>query len=119
MYRKSVISLTPDEIQSPSERKEREDFDAAIEEKYGLAMTEAAFKDSPDYADFVTPTYDCYEDDEVPASKILDIDDVKDKYGVDTYGQYAGAQVRVPIGDDICTGRVVRRKRELDGTVKG
>jgi hypothetical protein len=27
--------------------------------------------------------------------------------------------VRVPIGDDICSGKVVRRKRELDGTVRG
>jgi hypothetical protein len=26
-----------------------------------------------------TPTYDCYEDDEVPASKMPDIDDLKDK----------------------------------------
>jgi hypothetical protein len=28
-----------------------------------------------DYADSVTPTYDCYEDDLVPPSKIPDIDD--------------------------------------------
>jgi hypothetical protein len=27
--------------------------------------------------------------------------------------------VRVPIGDDILSGKVVRRKRELDGTVRG
>jgi hypothetical protein len=27
--------------------------------------------------------------------------------------------VRVPIGDEICTGEVVRRNCELDGTVKG
>jgi hypothetical protein len=59
------------------------------------------------YADFMTPTYDCYEDDEVPASKMPDIHDVKEKDCVDTYDQYAGAQVRVPIGDDISTGKVV------------
>jgi hypothetical protein len=28
------------------------------------------FHDDPDYADFVTPTCDCYEDDEVSASKM-------------------------------------------------
>jgi hypothetical protein len=98
MYRKSVRSLTPDEIQSLSEGKECEAFDAAIEEKYGLPMNEADFKDDPDYADFVTPTYDCYEDDEVTASKMPDIDDVKDKDDIDTYYQYVGDQVRVPIG---------------------
>jgi hypothetical protein len=27
--------------------------------------------------------------------------------------------VRVPIGDDIRSGKVVRHKRELDGTVRG
>jgi hypothetical protein len=27
--------------------------------------------------------------------------------------------VRVPIGDEIRSGKVVRRKRELDGTVRG
>jgi hypothetical protein len=32
MYKTSVRSLTPDEIQSPSEQKEREAFDAAFED---------------------------------------------------------------------------------------
>jgi hypothetical protein len=119
MYRKSVRPLTPDEIQSPTEKKEREEFDITIENKYGASMNKSDFKDDPDYADFVTPHYDCYEDDEVPPSKISDIDDVKDEDDVDTYDQYVGANVRVPIGDDIHSGNVVRRKRELDGTVRG
>jgi hypothetical protein len=119
MYRKSVRSLTPDEIQSPTEENEREEFDAAIEKKYGVSMNKDDFQDDPDYADFVTPTYDCYEDDKVPASKMPDIDDVKKEDDVDTYDQYVGAHVRVPIGDEICTGKVVRRKRELNGTVRG
>jgi hypothetical protein len=45
------------------------------------------FKDDPDYADFVTPTYDYYEDDEVSSSKISDIDDIKEEHDVDTYDQ--------------------------------
>jgi hypothetical protein len=45
-----------------------------------------------------------------------DIDDVHD---VDTYDQYVGAQVRVPIGDYIRTGKVMWHTRALDGTVKG
>jgi hypothetical protein len=48
-----------------------------------------------------------------------DIDDVKDEDYVDTYDQYVGAHVRVTIGDEILSGKVFRRKRELDGTVRG
>jgi hypothetical protein len=47
------------------------------------------------------------------------IDDIKEEHDVDTYYQYVGAHVRVPIGDDIRSGKVVRRKKELDGTVRG
>jgi hypothetical protein len=63
MYRSSSRSLTQDEIQSPTEQKERQEFDMAIEERFGPAMNKDDFQDDPDYADFVTPTYDCYEDD--------------------------------------------------------
>jgi hypothetical protein len=97
MYRTSFRSLSPDEIQSPTEQKEREEFDAVVEKKYGLPMNEADFKYDPDYAEFITPTYDFYEDDEVPSSKMPYIDDVKSQDDVDIYDQYVGAQVRVPI----------------------
>jgi hypothetical protein len=119
IYRTSVRSLTSYEIQSPTEKKEREEFDIAIEKKFGASMDKNDFKDDPDYADFLTPTYDCYEDDEVSSSKIPDIDDIKEENDVDTYDQYAGANVRVPIGDEIRSGKVVWPKRELDGTVRG
>jgi hypothetical protein len=119
MYRSSVRSLTQDEIQSPTEQKERQEFDIAIEEKFGPAMNKGNFQDDPDYADFVTPTFDSYEDDEVPPSKIPDIDDIKKEHDVYTYGQYVGAHVRVPIGNDIKSGKFLRRKHELDGTVRG
>jgi hypothetical protein len=67
----------------------------------------------------VTLTYDFYEDDEVTASKMPDIDNVKNKDDVDIYDQYVGAQVRVPIWDGIRTGEVLWCKLELDGTAKG
>jgi hypothetical protein len=82
-------------------------------------MDKNDFKDDPDYSDFVTPTYDCYEDDEVSSSKMPDIDDIKEKNDVDTYDQYVGAHVRVPIGDEILSGKVVWRKQDRDGTVRG
>jgi hypothetical protein len=50
---------------------------------------------------------------------MLDIDDVEDKHDIYTYDQYVGAHIRVPIGDEILTGKVMLCKREFDGTVKG
>jgi hypothetical protein len=82
-------------------------------------MSKDDFQDDPEYAYFFTPFYDCYEDDEFSPSRIPDIDDIKEEHDVDTYDQYIGAHVRVPIGDDIRSGKVVRCKRELDGTVRG
>jgi hypothetical protein len=119
MYRSSVRPLTQDEIQSPTERQEREKFCIAIKEKFRPAMNKDDFQNDPDYADFVNPTYDCCEDDEVSPSKMSDIDDIKEEHDVDKYDQYFEAHVRVPIGDEIRSGKVVRRKRELDGTVRG
>jgi hypothetical protein len=82
-------------------------------------INENYFKDNPEYTDFVTPTYDCYEDDEVSPSKMPDIDDAKNEDDIDTYDNYVGAHARVPIGDEIRTGKVVRHNRELDGNVRG
>jgi hypothetical protein len=119
MYRSSVRPLTQDEIQYPTEQKEHQEFDIAIEEKFGPAMNKDDFQDDPDYTDFVTTTYDCYEDDEVPPSKMPYIDDINKEHDVDTYDKYVGAHVRVPIGDEIRSGKVLRRKRELDDTARG
>jgi hypothetical protein len=47
MYRTSVRPLFPDEIQSPTEKKEREEFDIAIEKKFVASMDKSDFKDGP------------------------------------------------------------------------
>jgi hypothetical protein len=82
-------------------------------------MSEDDFKYDPGYTDFLTPTCDCYEDDEFPPSNMPDVDDVNNEDDIDTYDQYVWAHVRVPIGDEICNGKVVRCKCELDGTMRG
>jgi hypothetical protein len=48
MYRSSVRYLTQDEIQSPTEQKERQEFNISIEEKFGPAMNKDDFQDDPD-----------------------------------------------------------------------
>jgi hypothetical protein len=68
-------------------------------------MAKDDLKDDPDFADFETPTFETYEDDEVPAYKMPDIDNVDD---VDTYDQYVGDQVRLTVGDEIRNGKVMR-----------
>jgi hypothetical protein len=37
---------------------ERLKFDTSVEEKLGKSMLELDFKDDPDFADFVTPTFE-------------------------------------------------------------
>jgi hypothetical protein len=60
------------------------------------------FKDDPDFSDFETPTYDDYEDDEVPVLKMPYIDHA---HYINTYDQEIGAHVRVPLGDEISSGK--------------
>jgi hypothetical protein len=48
-----------------------------------------------------------------------EIDDIKEEHDVDTYDQYVGAHVSVPIEDEIRSGKLVRRKRRADVTVRG
>jgi hypothetical protein len=62
--------------------------------KLGKGMQYHEFKLDPDFADFVTPANDCYEDKKEPAFQIPDIDDL-DEHGVDTYDQYVGASVQL------------------------
>jgi hypothetical protein len=118
MYRTSARSLTMDEIQSPTEQKEIAEFYFAID-FFSVSINENYFKYDPDYADFVTPTFDCYEDDEVSPSKMSDIDDVKNEDDVDTCDQYVASHVRVPIGDEIRSGKVARRKNHMYVAVRG
>jgi hypothetical protein len=116
MYRTHVRSLTPEEIASPVENQARLDVDARIEEKYGPSIAEADFKDDPNFADFATPDFYTYEDDNVAPAQMSDIDDID---AVDNSDQYVGAQVRVSIGDEIRYGKVIWNKCSLDGSIMG
>jgi hypothetical protein len=82
-------------------------------------MDKNDLKDDPDYSDFVTPPYDSDEDDDVSSSKMSGIDDIKEGNDVDTYDQYVGSHVRVLIGYDIRSGKVVCCNRNMDGSVRG
>jgi hypothetical protein len=57
--------------------------------------------------------------DEFSPSKMQDIYEIKKENDVDTYDQYVGDHVRIPIGHEIRYGKVLRRKHYLDCTVRG
>jgi hypothetical protein len=78
-------------------------------------MNKDDFQDDPAYVDFVTPILTVMNmmNSLLPRCQILMT------YDVETYDQYVGAHVRVPIGNEIRSGKVLRHKRELDGTVRG
>ena len=65
---------------------------------------------------YETPDLESYNDaDDGKTPLVQDID----RADADTHNQYVGFQVELPIGYKIQTGKVVERKRGLDGEVKG
>ena len=73
--------------------------------------------ENPEYKDFSTPTFHPYEDDE---TKPLSQPDADDQEGdPDTYDQYVGATVKLPVNGDYQSAKVRGRKLEADGSVKG
>jgi hypothetical protein len=80
-------------------------------------MQDHEFKLDPDFADFVTPTQDCYEDKKESALEMPDIDNL-DEHDVDIYDQYVGASVHLSIGDKVQTVKVTGRKRGLDDVTR-
>jgi hypothetical protein len=118
MFRVSVRGLTLDEMQSPDEQKWRQEYDEAIKVKLGKDMQDHGFKLNPDFAYFVTPTHDCYEDKKEPAFEMPEIDDL-DEHDVGTYDQYVDANVQLSIGDKVQTGNITGRKRCIDGVARG
>jgi hypothetical protein len=81
-------------------------------------MQDHELKLDPDFADFVTPTHDCYEDKKEPAFEMPGIDNL-DEHDVDTYDQYVGASLQLSIGAKVQTGKFTGRKRGLDGVLRG
>jgi len=115
VYRSTVRSLTPDEIKDPEEKKAREAFDTALLLRLGGPAT---WEDLVMDPEFETPAFHPYEDASGGSFEPKqDEDDLKD--APDTFDQYVGAEVLLPTGDRQATGRVIGRKRDLDGVPRG
>jgi hypothetical protein len=85
-----------------------------VRDKLGVPVYPDDYKDDPG---FDIPIHEADEDDHVPSQAMADADD--GEHDVDTYDQYVGTSLHLPIGDDIRAGRVTGRKRELDETMLG
>ncbi|KAI2505177.1 Reverse transcriptase (RNA-dependent DNA polymerase) [Fragilaria crotonensis] len=117
VYRSTVRSLTPDEIADATARTAREKFTESVNKIFGEGFKYEDFASNPELESFDTPIYDRYDDD-VDGAAPLVADDVDDD-DVDTYDQYIGAEVELPIGGRMMNAKVRGRKRMADGSVVG
>ena len=113
VVRSTVRPLTSNEIIDPVQAKKRQDFDKALKETLGEPLTEEDLAGDPDYE---TPEMEPYND--AYDGKTPLVQDIY-KADADTCDQYVGAQVELPNGDKMHTGKVVGCKRGPDGEVKG
>ena len=117
VYRSTVRSLTSAEIADATARTAREKFTDSVNKIFGEGFKYEDFVNNPELESFDTPIYDRYDDD-VDGGAPLVADDV-DEGDVDTYDQYVGAEVELPIGGRMVNAKVRGRKRMADGSVVG
>jgi hypothetical protein len=109
LHRSSFRSLTKDEFDDPKEKERRNTFDQRVGTVLGPGMT------PDDIPEDSTPEYDRYDDGENDQITLIDQDDV-DQNAID---QYLHAEVKLPIAGEMKNGRVIKRKRDVNGDLVG
>jgi hypothetical protein len=71
----------------------------------------------PELEDLQTPTFEHYADTD--DGDVAPIPDADDEIDVDTYDQYIGAEILLPVGNEMLSAKVRRRKRTVDGKLTG
>ena len=104
-------ALTPEEYEDKTIQSKMNEFNELIKKSLGPPAEESDFTD--EFEDFQTPTFEPYEGDEVKPLLIPERDEHQD------FDQYIGAEVLLPYGDELKTGKVRQCKRQVDGTLKG
>jgi hypothetical protein len=118
VYRSTVRSLTPDEMADKTMKQKRHTFTEKVNAVLGDGFKYKDFANDPELEDLQTPIYPAYSDDDDGEMHVTpDADDDTDD--VDTYDQYVGATVTLPIGDKMMSARVRGRKRSSDGSFAG
>jgi hypothetical protein len=75
------------------------------------------FATDPELENIDTLTVENYSDED--DGEMLPVPDVDDEGDADTHDQYVGAEVNLPIGDKMMSGKVRGRKRIADGSLIG
>jgi hypothetical protein len=98
--------------------RERKKFDESRTKLLGDSFKYEDFtNEDPELKDLGTPSYEPYEDDDEGGFPVPPDDD--DEADPDTYDQYVGAEVVLPIGNTMMSAKVRGRKRQHDGTLVG
>jgi Reverse transcriptase (RNA-dependent DNA polymerase) len=111
--RSTVQHLTADELASPDVKAQLDDFDANVKRRLELGVHDIAIQNP------------------VP-ERMIDVDEFEiepfeaeaaqpeaDDMDVDAYDKFISAQVLMPIGDTLRTGKVLKRKFDGDGNPVG
>ncbi|KAI2509582.1 Reverse transcriptase (RNA-dependent DNA polymerase) [Fragilaria crotonensis] len=119
VYRSTVRSLTDDELADETMSHKRREFTNKVNLILGEGFKYEDFINDPELEHLGTPIYPSYDDDvDGESTQFADADDEPEP-DPDTYDQYVGASVTLPIGDSMMSGKVRGRKRSLDGNVIG
>jgi hypothetical protein len=115
--RRSIRPLSVAEEHSPVVSKQQKIFDALVEGRWGTSMS-APPKESPDN------TFEEYQDDFEEPRIIPEVEDTVDSNGrlleqQPMYDRLINAEVQLQLGDEMCSGKVVRQSLGPDGRTAG
>jgi hypothetical protein len=108
--RSTLRQLTQEELDSPVHQEARRKFNESIDTSLGPGSTDADFD-----AEDLTPELPHMEDQETD-----DLDDqTPDEVTPEAGDDYVNADISLPKGGSMARGRVIRRKRDVDGNSTG
>ena len=119
VYRSTVRSLLPDEIADEDMKRRRKEFTKKVNKALGDGFKYADFENDPELEHLGTPIYPNYADDDDGEAHVMPEYDDDPEPDADTYDQYVGASVNLPMGDQMLNAKVIGRKRMPDGSVIG
>lgn len=118
--RRTHRPLSVAEQYSEEEKSRRLLFDQLIERRHGTAMSPP----KPSKSDDDDIEWDPWDTEEEPALQILDIEDAVDHTGKvinqqPAYDRFINNEVRLPMGDELATGKVIGRNLDDEGRTSG
>ena len=113
----TVRALTPDEMSDETMTQNRGEFTEKVNAILGDGFKYEDFATDPELESFDTPTFENYSDED--DGEMISAPDADDDGDADTHDQYVGAEVNLPIGNRMMSGKARGRKQMADGSVVG